>query len=80
MTNAAVDTTLPNAAEIADAYIVVVVTPYGQPRRRPYLSLHSAVQAAQRARKRGLQAELILCKLVPIPADLDADFDGGDQQ
>ena len=42
--------------------------------RRLFLSLHSAVQAVQRARKRGLQAELILCRLVPIQADLD--FDG----
>jgi hypothetical protein len=74
MTIAAVNTILPPADDIAPAYIVIVVSPYGQPRRRPYLSLHSASQAVQRAHKRGLDADLVLCKLTPIgAADLDLD-------
>jgi hypothetical protein len=71
-TIAAVNTILPTAADIADAYCVVVVS-YGHPRRRLFLSLHSATQAVQRARKRGQPAELILCKLEPITASLDVD-------
>jgi hypothetical protein len=62
---------------IDSAYCVVAITPYDRPRRRVFLSLHSAMKAVERARKRGLQAELILCKLVPIQADLD--LDGGEQ-
>jgi hypothetical protein len=58
---------------IDSAYCVLAHTPYDRPRRRLFLSLHSAVQAVQRARKRGLQAELILCKLEPVQADLDVD-------
>ena len=49
-------------------------TPYDRTYRRLFLSLHSAVQAVERTRKRGLKAELILCRLVPIQvADLDID-------
>jgi hypothetical protein len=69
-------TTQLNAASlpIDSAYCVVAITPYDRPRRRVFLSLHSAVQAVERTWKRGLPAELILCKLVPITvADLDLD-------
>jgi hypothetical protein len=59
------------AADIAPAYCVLAHTPYDRTYRRLLLSLHSAVQAVERARKRGLQAELILCKIVPVQADLD---------
>jgi hypothetical protein len=62
-----VDRSLP----IDSAYCVLAMTPYDRQRRRLFLSLHSAVQAVQRARKRGLQAELVLCKLILIQADLD---------
>jgi hypothetical protein len=62
-----------HVADIADAYCVVAITPYDRQRRRVFLSLHSAVQAVERSRKRGLPAELILCKLVPVQADLDLD-------
>jgi hypothetical protein len=55
------------------AYCVVAITPYDRHRRRVYLSLHSAIQAVERTRKRGLPAELILCKLVPVQATLDLD-------
>lgn len=56
---------------VDSAYCVLALTPYDRTYRRLFLSLHSAVQAVERARKRGLQAELILCKLVPIRADDD---------
>jgi hypothetical protein len=55
------------------AYCVIMATPYGKERQRVFLSLHSAVQAVERTRKRGLQAELILVKLVPVTGDLDVD-------
>ena len=62
-------------AEIESAYVVVVVSSYGTPRRRVYLSLHHATAAIQRAEKKGQAAGLVLCRLVPIAADLD--LDGG---
>jgi hypothetical protein len=58
------------AADIAAAYVVIVVSPYGQPRRRPYLSLHHATQAVQRAHAKGQPARLVLCKLEPVAGDL----------
>jgi hypothetical protein len=66
------------AADIADAYCVLAHTPYDRQRRCVFLSLHSAVQAVERSRKRGLPAQLILCRLVPVQADLE--LYGGDQQ
>jgi hypothetical protein len=60
-------TTLPTIS----GYIVVLITPYDTTLRRPYLSLHSAQQALQRAKSRGLQARLILCELRAVTADLD---------
>jgi hypothetical protein len=63
---------LPNAADIADAY-VVVVSPYGNPRRRVYLSLSHATEAVRRAHRRGLPAHMVLCTMVPLPADLDGE-------
>jgi hypothetical protein len=65
-------TTIISASDIADAYCVVVVS-YGHPRRRLFLSLHSATQAVKRAQKRGQPAELILCKLELITASLNVD-------
>jgi hypothetical protein len=55
---------------INTAYCVLAYTPYDRTYRRLFLSLHSAVQAVERTRKRGLKAELILCRLVPVTADL----------
>ena len=51
---------------IDSAYCALAHTPYDPTYRRLFLSLHSAVQAVERTRKRGLQAELILCRLVPL--------------
>jgi hypothetical protein len=59
---------LPTAADIADAYCVYLHTPYDRRYRRLFLSLHSAVQAVERAKKRGLKAELILCRLTVVEA------------
>jgi hypothetical protein len=67
---------LAKAADLADAYCILAVTPYGRQRRRLFLSLHSAVAAVKRARERGLPCELILCRLVPLDG---ADLDGGEQ-
>ena len=63
-----------DSLSIGSAYCVLAHTPYDHKYRRLFLSLHSAAQAVERARKRGLQAELILCKLVPVQADLDGEW------
>jgi hypothetical protein len=44
------------------AYLVIVVTPYGNPRRRAYLCLHHATAALRRAQK-GQPARMVLCQL-----------------
>src|SRR5687767_5393552 len=65
------EASLTQAADIADAYVVLVHSPDDdRASRRPFLSLHSATKAMQRAQKRGQRAELILCRLVPVAADL----------
>jgi hypothetical protein len=55
------------------AYVAVVVSPYGNPRRRTYLSLHHAAAAVARARGKGQQAWLVLCELRPVQAVLHLD-------
>jgi hypothetical protein len=61
------------AADIAAAYVVVVISPYGNPRRRCYLSLSHATVAVQRAEAEGQPARMVLCRLEPVAADLDID-------
>jgi hypothetical protein len=68
-----VSNSLPTTADIASAYCVYAHTPYDRKYRRLFLSLHSAVQAVERARKRGLPAELVLCRLVPVQGNLELD-------
>jgi hypothetical protein len=63
---------LATAADIAPAY-VVVVSPYGNPRRRVYLSLNHAAAAVARARGKGRSCWMVLCELRPVVADLDPD-------
>jgi hypothetical protein len=58
------------STDIGAAYLVIVVSPYGQPRRRPYLSLHHATTAVQRAHAKGQPAHMMLCQLVPVTGDL----------
>jgi hypothetical protein len=60
------------------AYVVLLITPRGKILRKPYLSLHSAQQALQRAHDRGQQAHLVLCWLEPVGV-ADLDLGGGDQ-
>jgi hypothetical protein len=62
-----------SAAADNDAFVVVVVSPLGNPRRRVYLSLSHATKALQRAQKRGAPASMVLCRLVPVAADLDGE-------
>jgi hypothetical protein len=53
-----------------DAYVVLVSTPTDKYRRRVFLSLHSATLAVQRAQAKGQPAQLVLCRLQPVTADL----------
>lgn len=48
------------------AYVVIVSTSDDRARRRPYLSLHSAERAVERAESRGHAAALHLCQLIPV--------------
>ena len=59
--------------DFVPAYIAVMVDRFGTPRRRPYLNLHHASAAVQRARTQGRQAWIVLCELRPVQADLDID-------
>ncbi|WP_102161250.1 hypothetical protein [Zhihengliuella halotolerans] len=56
---------------IADVHAVVlrVETPEGRPdryRRRVYLNLCGAQKALDKARARGLDGEIVLCRLQPV--------------
>ena len=65
---------LPQPADIesaCQAYVVLLATPTGKYRRRVFLSLHSATAAIRRAKDKGQPARMVLCKLVPVAADLD---------
>jgi hypothetical protein len=59
--------------DFVPAYIAVMVDRFDTPRRRPYLNLHHASAAVQRARAQGRQAWIVLCALTPVQADLDLD-------
>jgi hypothetical protein len=52
------------------AFVVLLTTRYGMPRRRVYLDLGAARTAVERANAKGLQARLVLCELTPVTADL----------
>jgi hypothetical protein len=54
-----------------EAFVVLLITPSGKYRRRVFLSLHSATAAIQRAQAKGQPARMVLCRLVPVAADLD---------
>jgi hypothetical protein len=58
--------------------MVLLVTPCDKIMRKPYMSLHSAQQALQRAQDRGQPACLVLCRLEPVTV-ADLDIGGGDQ-
>jgi hypothetical protein len=69
---AAVMTILPNIP----AFVVLLITRYGRPRRRVYLDLGAARDAVERANAKSLQARLVLCELTAVTADLDLDGGG----
>jgi hypothetical protein len=72
---------IPSPANIeaaCTAYVVLLIIPRDTILRKPYMSLHSAQQALQRAQDRGQLAHLVLCKLEPAAADID--IDGGDRR
>ena len=70
-TIAAVNNSLPTAADNLPGYVVLMTTRYGMPRRRVYLDLGAARTAVARARGKGLHAELVLAKLEPGQAVID---------
>jgi hypothetical protein len=47
-------------------YMVLLITPRDKILRKPYMSLHSAQQALQRAQDRGQRAYFVLCRLEPV--------------
>jgi hypothetical protein len=61
----------PDIERACVAYVVLVHTPTGKYRRRVFLSLHSATAAVQRAKTKDQAAQLVLCRLQPVTADLD---------
>ena len=68
----ATTTKLPDGASLVDyvpAYLAIMVDRFGTPRRRPYMNLHHAAAAVQRARAQGRQSWLVLCELRPVQAD-----------
>jgi hypothetical protein len=66
--------------DACSVYMIMLLGRNGNHLRKPYLSLHSARQALQRAQDRGQQAHLVLCRVEPVAvADL-ADLDGGEQR
>jgi hypothetical protein len=67
-----VDLGLSVPTAVGSAYLVVV-SPYGQPRRRPYLSLHHASNAPKRTQATGKPTQNVLCKMVPVATDLELD-------
>lgn len=50
----------------ASGFVVLVEDPNGNYRRRPFLTLHSAHKAVERARARGADAKVVLVRLVPV--------------
>jgi hypothetical protein len=70
--NPAATTQLPDRDSLVDfvpAYLAIMVDRFGTPRRRPYMNLHHAAAAVQRARAQGRQSRLVLCELRPVQAD-----------
>lgn len=54
------------ALHVAGALVVVVDTGHGTHRRRVFLTVKSAQRAADRAIEAGHEAEIVLCRLVPV--------------
>lgn len=54
------------AIHVAGALVVVADTGHGTHRRRVFLTVKSAQRAADRAIASGYDAEIVLCRLVPV--------------
>lgn len=54
------------ALHVAGAYVAVVHTAHGKHRRRVFLTLSSAQSAVDRAIEAGHEADVVLCRLVPV--------------
>lgn len=54
------------AIHVAGALVVVVDTGHGKHRRRVYFNLPSAQRAADRAIEAGHDANVVLCRLMPV--------------
>jgi hypothetical protein len=69
-------TTLPDTpilqpvADNLPAFVVLLTTRHGMPRRRVYLDLGAARTVVQRAHDKGQEARLVLCELRAVTGDL----------
>lgn len=55
------------AAHVVGAFVAVVETAHGTPRRRVFLTLKAAEATVLRARMAGHRASIVLCSLLPVP-------------
>lgn len=62
--------TRPAASDaLANVWVLVVQPTDGRYRRRVFLSIEPAWQAARRAEDRGQRADVVLCRLVPMAGE-----------
>lgn len=54
------------AAHVIGAFVAVVESSHGTPRRRVFLTLAAAEKAILRARMAGHRANVVLCNLLPV--------------
>lgn len=54
------------AAQVRGAFVVIVTVPTGRHRRRVFLTVKAAEDAARRAAERGQLAEVVLAELHPV--------------
>lgn len=54
------------AAHVIGAFVAVVETSHGTPRRRVFLTLKAAEATVLRARMAGHRASVVLCTLLPV--------------
>lgn len=54
------------AAHVIGAFVAVVETSHGTPRRRVFITLKAAEASVLRARMAGHRASVVLCTLLPV--------------